>query len=80
MIGPLSQLTANGKDVAQALKEEGEKFVGWLTARGCLVMSDPEFHPASTAERSPCTGAPAAHGEDWVVAIVLCDHGKHGLG
>ncbi|MDO8532035.1 MAG: hypothetical protein Q7T26_07700 [Dehalococcoidia bacterium] len=66
MIGPLSQLTANGKDVAQVLKEEGEKFVGWLTARGCLVMSDPEFHPAST--------------EDWVVAIVLCDHGKHGLG
>ena len=66
MIGPLSQLTATGKDAAQALKEEGEKFVGWLTARGCLVMSDAEFRASGT--------------EDWVVAIVLCDHGKHGLG
>ena len=66
MIGPLSQLTSNGMDVERALKREGEKFVAQLTARGCLVLSDAEFHDSAD--------------EDWVTAVVLCDHGKHGLG
>ncbi|GEM_PF-5347969 len=66
MIGPLSQLTPDGMDVEQVLKREGEKFVAQLLARGCLVLSDAEFHASGT--------------EDWVTAVVLCDHGKHGLG
>lgn len=66
MIGPLSQLASNGMDMEQALKREGEKFVAQLLARGCLVLSDAEFH--------------ASANEDWVTAVVLCDHGKHGLG
>ena len=66
MVGPLSRLLADGRDQKQALKEEGEKFVQRLTARGCLVVSDPEFYRTAN--------------DDWLLAIVYCEAGKHGLG